>query len=472
MTLIDPTDFKNNELLSNLQGNILKGHGRDHTTHIFLEFKEGHVNDVKKWIVGFTKNHVTSFKKQLRDRELYKRNKVSGGLFASFFLTSIGYDYLGFDSKTASKNKMDPAFLEGLKTRQRITNDPPLKDWEKGYQNQIHAMILLADDDVDKMTLIARNVSKEIGNIGIIYSTEHGHIIRNANGDGLEHFGYVDGISQPLFLKDEMEDYKSFHNIPDNKMLFDPSAEKELVLVPDPFVEQPDEITCYGSYFVFRKLEQDVKGFKARERELGDELFGENADEELKELVGAYLVGRFEDGTPVAMDDEEAMIGSGNFNNFNYHDPSDGHCPHFAHVRKTNPRREKHPDKSRIMARRGIPYEKANVDKFVDPTSSQSDKKEFGLLFMSYQADLREQFEHIQQSFANKKDFEVKETGIDPIIGQSGSEPDGDRNYQFPEVYGMPTPTKVGSFDQFVTFKGGEYFFAPSIGFLRGLGCE
>ncbi len=42
---------------------------------------------------------------------------------------------------------------------------------------------------------------------------EYGSIIRNANKDGIEHFGYVDGISQPLFLKEEVDEWMKFHNV-------------------------------------------------------------------------------------------------------------------------------------------------------------------------------------------------------------------------------------------------------------------
>jgi deferrochelatase/peroxidase EfeB len=38
-TAIDYRDPKFDKMLSNLQGNILKGHGRNHTTHIFIKFK-------------------------------------------------------------------------------------------------------------------------------------------------------------------------------------------------------------------------------------------------------------------------------------------------------------------------------------------------------------------------------------------------------------------------------------------------
>lgn len=44
---------KYQKMLANLQGNILKGHGRDHSVHIFLKFtSEPHA--VRGWMSGFT----------------------------------------------------------------------------------------------------------------------------------------------------------------------------------------------------------------------------------------------------------------------------------------------------------------------------------------------------------------------------------------------------------------------------------
>ncbi len=41
---IDPHAAKFKTMLENLQGNILKGHGRDHTVHLFLTFDPAAAN--------------------------------------------------------------------------------------------------------------------------------------------------------------------------------------------------------------------------------------------------------------------------------------------------------------------------------------------------------------------------------------------------------------------------------------------
>lgn len=456
---IDQMDPSFSEFFGNLQGNILKGHGRNHTTHIFIHFDANRVKQARQWISSL---ELTSCRKQLAERERFKRNNVPGDTFTSLLLSAAGYRYLGFEA--VDEQLTDPAFQAGMQLRTAITNDPQPDKWEKGFREKIHAMLLIADHDPNRMAGYAKTVLEELDKFARITTVEYGNAIRNANGDGLEHFGYVDGISQPLFFKDEVEAYMQFHSTNAQDARFNPAASPQLVLVADPFAENPD---AFGSYFVFRKLEQNVKGFKKAEEAIGKALFPDDKDEEKRELAGAYLVGRFEDGSPVTLTHEEGMIGSGAFNNFNYNtDTSGGRCPFFAHIRKTNPR---HPgDEQRTMARRGIPFGHREVDPETNPIPLQMPEDGVGLLFMSYQQSLTDQFEFIQQSWANNADFEQSGTGVDPIIGQT-------RNgsprtpYHFPEAYGQPEPGKDLNFKAFVSMKGGEYFFAPSIPFLKSL---
>ena len=142
----------------------------------------------------------------------------------------------------------------------------------------------------------------------------------------------------------------------------------QTALVKDPGVY--DDVS-YGSFFIFRKLEQFVRGFKKREVEIAEIL---SLEGEKSELAGAMIVGRFEDGTPVTMSDEARKLKPPN--DFNYAGDPGSRCPFHAHIRKVNPRGSSGTEeRSHIMARRGIPFEdkprSADFEEF--PESVQAD---------------------------------------------------------------------------------------------------
>lgn len=492
---IDQNDFQFDPLLSQLQGNILKGHGRDHTANIFIEFDPAKLATVREWVHTFARERVTSAKRQLKENERFKRSRVSGGLFVGLYISAKGYEYFHVDD---AKRPKDESFRKGMEAAP--LNDPPVAQWEANFREiTIHAMILLGDDDKRNLSMETAALVRELrpltraGNedfVSPFIRIEHGNAIRNANGDGVEHFGYVDGVSQPLFFDDENRRFRAEATPSAGATLaWDPFAPLALVLVPDRGTTVPD--AC-GSYFVFRKLEQQVRGFKAAEDKLATTL---NLHDEARELAGALVVGRFEDGTPVTIDDEDGLIGSGNANNFNYAgDPAGLRCPFQAHIRKVNPRGSGitpgttpaavASDKTRVMARRGIPFGCRDVTTEIDSEPEQFPQGGVGLLFMSFQAKLAEQFEFIQTAWANNATFPLSNigtpsgggapktiaTGVDPLIGQSSSATTAtDRNYRWPVIYGTPLFTPPGAFEQFVQMRGGQYFFAPSIAGLTAL---
>lgn len=449
-THLEVTDSRFKDDYQNMQGNILKGHGRDHATMLFIQFKSKKEKAVKKALQWFNENYVTSFYKQLWERERYKRNQIPGDTFGAIFISAKGYEYLG-----SSQKLKDKAFLAGMKNRKQL-NDP--EEIAPEYKGEIHAMLLLADDEKERMDIKVGSIIEKISGSIEIKHIEYGDAIRNANGDGLEHNGYVDGISQPLFLKDEVDAYKKHHAISGDDFEFNPVASPGLVLIKDPYVDK--NAHSYGSYFVFRKLEQNVRAFKADEEGIGEKLYGK--DSGFEERAGALLVGRFEDGTPKTIQGEDKLIGSGAWNNFNYgSDPSGGKCPHFAHIRKTNPRLNNCFDEH-TMARRGIPFGHRNVSTEIENIQSeQFPTGGVGLLFMSYQKSIVNQFEFIQTA-ANS----IDDGGVDPVIGQNNPRPD----YNFLKDPEMKPHAKLQqSFGQRTHFKGGEYFFAPSITYLKAL---
>ncbi len=148
-TGIDPENpGKYQGLLEDLQGNILKGHGRDYSVHLFLEWKSEKVAEAKKWIQTFAKCYVTSAKRQADEALRYRQEGISGKVFANFLLSRRGYEALGFKPFQVPK---DQPFTMGMKNeqiRQDFLKDPEVKHWEAGFQKDIHGLLLIADDNL------------------------------------------------------------------------------------------------------------------------------------------------------------------------------------------------------------------------------------------------------------------------------------------------------------------------------------
>ncbi|MFJ5487816.1 hypothetical protein ACIKTA_09440 [Hansschlegelia beijingensis] len=81
-------------MLEDLQGNILKGHGRHHTAHLFLNFGSEVDAEVRP-ILRSIGRQARSALDQLRDAKAFSKSRRSGGRFLSFYLTAAGYDALG-----------------------------------------------------------------------------------------------------------------------------------------------------------------------------------------------------------------------------------------------------------------------------------------------------------------------------------------------------------------------------------------
>jgi Dyp-type peroxidase family len=227
------------------------------------------------------------------------------------------------------------------------------------------------------------------------------------------------------------------------------------VLVKDPFTAAGDN--NYGSFLVFRKLEQDVDGFNKRVSELASnlDLNGNQSGKITKEdYAGALVIGRFKDGTPLVKSDIK-LGESPAFNDFKYEqvDRPAHKCPFHAHIRKANPRGQGLLVGQSYITRRGIPY----------GTRDAPGKK--GLLFMCFQSNLKRQFNFIQKAWANAPGFPPfrGKPGIDPLIGQGHQ-----GGQSWPKQFGDEQEIEF-NFSGFVTMKGGEYFFAPGIGFLKNI---
>lgn len=448
----------NDSRLESIQANILKGHGRRFAAHVFFSIREGRVQEFLHWLSTF---EVTSAKQQLEDSLLYKALTPPAeftNIVQCLYLSFEGYKVAGWESWAPE----DAAFKDGMKHRQNLS-DPSLDNWEEKFRSNIHGMLLFAHDHEGKLQERLQRLYQEV-NLFLSIQVQFGRMIRNENGDGIEHFGYVDGISQPLFLEQDIARFNSKNKPP---IQWDPSSNAdEILLAWEPKTEEQ-----IGSYFVFRKLEQNVKGFKESEEKLAEILRYEG---ESAEIIGAYAVGRFENGAPVVLSGSEHSEDPLT-NNFNYKDDTHGRkCPFHAHIRKVNPRDEQlkrtggSDTNRRLIARRGIPYDEFGR-RFIDEANDVVDPEHHpshgvGLLFMAFMNDIEDQFEFIQQNWANHPDGPSRNIGIDPVIGQTI--PGNNAAQQWPITWGNSVKVPA-DFHGFVTMKGGEYFFAPSVKFLK-----
>lgn len=482
------TDAAYKTMLDNLQGNILRPHGRDNVRHLFIRFTAPKAA-VRTWIKTKVAPLVTTaaeLRRQAKARADAKAlgQTFDGGLVTGFFLSALGYSHLGF----APAGLPSTAFRKGMKdgSQYKVPNvfgpidlrlknrDPKPTQWEPGFQGEIHALLTLADDNVTRLLNQVEVVRGDLAGIGTVLHVQDGRVLRRpipgqpGRFEPIEHFGYFDGISQPIFTAEDLKDYNDDQGGPPKPGDWDPGSSLDLVLVKDPFAATPD---CYGSFLVYRKLEQDFEKFQAQEEALGEEV---GIDEE---LAGAYVVGRFEDGTPVSSRGTPSP-GLETDNRFMHSADKDGlKCPAHAHIRKTNPRgttpgTSLAKERARRILRRGIPYGKPHPDIKCDPNEFESQiAGPRGLLFMCFQADIESHFEFIQRVWVDNNDFPsgtiplTRKTGDDPLIGQDNGE-----SQHWPKKWNdKEAGTKKVNFESAVTLKGGEYFFAPSKPFLQAL---
>ena len=344
-------------------------------------------------------------------------------------------------------------FLQGMEHHGGRLCDPPRISWDLAYRDRTDLMILLAHRSKNALTTAVKEFSKGVAKFGKVVWVERGEVHKRPGrtpddkGMPVEHFGFADSISQPKYF------------VPESDREWAPPLS---VLCPDSLADKPN---AFGSYLVFRKLEQNVKGFHADLAELATKV-GLAKD---LELAGAMVVGRFSDGTPLVA--SKAPLGPTDANDFAFEGGSK--CPFHAHIRKVRPRGDLQTQAR--MVRRGVSYGD------YDPVNSKGERpsKDVGLLFMSFQSNIQEQFGFVQTRWANNSKFPVDEvlpvngapgrsiTGPDPLIGQGRSSAE----QQWPIGWGE-AETKPYRFGNHVTLKGGEFFFAPSKPFFEKLAGE
>ena len=219
-----------------------------------------------------------------------------------------------------------------------------------------------------------------------------------------------------------------------------------------------------GTFMVLRKLEQDVPAFLAHTAQAAPPGMGE-------EEVRARIVGRWQDGTPLALSpsgpDERIANDRARANAFGYADDPDGlRCPVGAHVRRTNPRDGLPAGGEATMRhriiRRGLPYGPP-----YDPDEPEEEQPERGLMFGCFSASIARGFETIQREWCSDGGQLGLGTSPDYLLQQRpapGAEPAGSIELDAGRGLRIGAPPRP-----FVVTRGMEYLLLPGRSGLRRL---
>ncbi|HEV8549719.1 MAG TPA: hypothetical protein VGQ57_11840, partial [Polyangiaceae bacterium] len=204
-----------------------------------------------------------------------------------------------------------------------------------------------------------------------------------------------------------------------------------------------------GTYLVLRKLAQDVEGFRRFTAREGGAIFP--GDPAAAERFASLLVGRTPDGTPLAgvAGDERAAADP---NRFGYRE--DGRmatrCPLGAHVRRANPR-----DGLDGSARESLAEVRAHRLIRRGRVFGRAGDAERGLLFVALCADIRGQFEFVQESWLNAPSAAGLTHERDPLVGSGPELPSAGGRETF-SLQDQAVRRRV-PLDRFVTVRGGAY---------------
>ncbi|TGT60065.1 cytochrome P450 [Mesorhizobium sp. M00.F.Ca.ET.170.01.1.1] len=301
-----------------------------------------------------------------------------------------------------------------------------------------------------------------------------------------EHFGFVDGISQPIIRGTARANKgaASMHLVAPGEFLFgyrdehgfypsSPSVaaaqdrtgilsqvrrSRHIPGLPPP----PRDFGRNGSFLVVRQFEQHVDRFQDYCKEAAVRAARDTGNAAVtQDWVAAKMLGRWQNGSSLTRNPDRPGRAVDNDFALGAEDPQGHHCPLGAHIRRSNPRDSLGEDretqiqigKRHRILRVGRTYEK----------KKKGGKVEKGLLFMCLNADIERQYEFIQQTWVSQTSFQGLVAEKDPMIGTQGS-----ANGRF-TIPAWEKVTVLEKMPQFVTTKGGGYFFMPSRSALRYL---
>jgi Dyp-type peroxidase family len=506
--------------LEDIQGIAVPGFFKPHQTLIGLRYDraEKATEHFQRAVRALS---VSNGAATLADRKAHRKNS---NLIASP-LVAIGFSYSGLLGLTPGAALFESeAFKIGLVGRSRLLGDPQASDspgnptnWVIGAPDvELDALVIVAGDDRESVDAAVEPIEKVFLDAGATTFVQMGDVLPG-DLEGHEHFGFDDGVSQPgirgrassdpfEFITDRHVSEGEFpafalYGYPGQTLVWP----GEFVFgyprtSPDPLVPGPPEPfnpawMRNGSYLVYRRLSQDVGAFWRTMRTEAERVSQLPGFEGLDDMsLASKFVGRWPSGAPLArtpdVDNPDLGSESRANNHFRFdsdtavlelRDGSDGfasakadpiglRCPLAAHIRKVNTRDSPSDTGGasstyeRRILRVGVPYGPPAVDRYADNQPNEPDR---GLLFLSIQTSIEEQFEFLQARWINDSARPKAPSGNDMIVGQNEAASAGVRRATL--VGGGLQSAVVEAPQQFVTPTGGGYFFVPSLSALRGV---
>jgi Dyp-type peroxidase family len=386
---------------------------------------------------------------------------------------NVFFSFTGLAAMGLPKTSLDSfpeEFRQGMAARAELLGDTGASDpaiWEFGSDPDTnHVFFAVYGRTLADRDRMLEKLRAELSAVGDAVDVTH-RLDAAMLANRREHFGFADGIGQPSIDGSGVRHYPGEGTLhPDGTWA--PLAAGEFVLgwpgetgfpVGTPM---PAALGRNGSYLVYRKLEQHVTAFRTFLAQQAERLYGD-ASEQNVELLAAKLVGRWRSGCPLAMspgvDDQGLAIDWDRNNDFGYAvDAAGTVCPYGSHIRRMNPRDGRAGEalvRTHRIVRRGLPY-----GPWLEPGTD--DGEERGVAFMAINASIRYQFEFLQTEWVNSGEFaDLSRNDVDPFAGVRRDT----SRFRIPDAEGPPK--NIFDLPEFVTTRGGGYYFIPGITGLR-----
>jgi len=391
--------------IENIQGSIIPGFSKSHRVLLFLRVyrKEGKSpTNFKRWLKGqipfvSTADEVLAFNRLFKSARL--RRKREGTVKSTWMGISFSYDLLKSLNEDTTQFT-DAAFRDGLLKRSADLGDPTkgpfsAENWlVGGPNNQADVLMMIESDDREDMldellrieeSIIAANLEggdRPDSRIEIIFTDEGTNLPAPLSGH--EHFGFLDGVSQPGLrglLSDNPHNVLTLRQNPNKRDLpKDPTKPASSTNLIQPAQGKPGQDLLYpgefifgyprqiatedpladgvnpnpgkdsldvgldgkgpcgpkwakdGSFLVFRRLRQNVGGFHRFLHQVAkDQKIQDPPNASGSRLVGSKLVGRWPSGAPVERTPGEENFALANDdcrnNNFEFQGDTDPMTP-------------------------------------------------------------------------------------------------------------------------------------------------